>query len=134
MSSGRLHPERRDERAAKQKAKECARLRYRLRPLTSTAAIIPRSSVSKHICFMEPWVEIFVCRAIKKSGYHVGTFRCSSPSWFCYRSANERGAITRKSAHADLTSLLALDHFENGGKTRAYLVIPDQRRILRGMA
>lgn len=47
---------------------------------------------------------------------------------------NERGAITRKSAHADLTSLLALDHFENGGKTRAYLVIPDQRRVLRGMA
>lgn len=44
------------------------------------------------------------------------------------------GAITRKSAHADLTSLLALDHFENGGKTRAYLVIPDQRRVLPGMA
>lgn len=59
-------------------------------------------------------------------------FRRSSPLWLFYQSTNERGDITRKSAHADLTSLLALDHFENGGKTRAYLVIPDQRRVLRG--
>lgn len=59
--------------------------------------------------------------------------RCSSPLWLFYQSTNERGAITCKSAHADL-SLLAIDHFENGGKTRAYLVIPDQWRILRGMA
>lgn len=28
-----------------------------------------------------------------------------------------------KSAHADLTSVLALDHAENGRKTRTYLVI-----------
>lgn len=31
-----------------------------------------------------------------------------------------------QSAHADLTSVLALDHAKNGRKTRTYLVIPDQ--------
>lgn len=34
-----------------------------------------------------------------------------------------------QSAHADLTSILALDHAENGRKTRTYLVIPDQHNF-----